>query len=184
MKWSLYMSSNQQNLTIGSIGLKSDYRVVNISLTTGLGSYPAFQAFYPAHSAHAWTSLVPALLCLTLTHSWNKFIQNCCSIHCDCACVHARTCMEMTISVSQLLISFFLVAPPPSLPRFSFSPSASFPLSSPLHDATRKQWSPYFLEHPSLNAPRRMKCCVSPNDWTWSFFLNCVQNEIDFKERR
>ena len=34
------MSSNQQNLTIGSIGLKSDYRVVKISLTTGLGSYP------------------------------------------------------------------------------------------------------------------------------------------------
>ena len=42
MKWSLYMSSNQQNLTTGSIGLKSDYRVVKISLTTGLGSYPAF----------------------------------------------------------------------------------------------------------------------------------------------
>ena len=42
MKWSLYMSSNQQNLTIGSIGLKSDYRVVKISLTTGLGSDPAF----------------------------------------------------------------------------------------------------------------------------------------------
>ena len=41
MKWSLYMSSNQQNLTIGSIGLKSDYRIVKISLTTGLGSYPA-----------------------------------------------------------------------------------------------------------------------------------------------
>ena len=40
MKWSLYMSSNQQNLTIGFIGLKSDYRVVKISLTTGLGSYP------------------------------------------------------------------------------------------------------------------------------------------------
>ena len=40
MKWSLYMSSKQQNLTIGSIGLKSDYRVVKISLTTGLGSYP------------------------------------------------------------------------------------------------------------------------------------------------
>ena len=40
MKWSLYMSSNQQNLTIGSIRLKSDYRVVKISLTTGLGSYP------------------------------------------------------------------------------------------------------------------------------------------------
>ena len=40
IKWSLYMSSNQQNLTIGSIGLKSDYRVVKISLTTGLGSYP------------------------------------------------------------------------------------------------------------------------------------------------
>ena len=40
MKWSLYMSSNQQNLTIGSIGLKSDYRVVKISLTTGLGSDP------------------------------------------------------------------------------------------------------------------------------------------------
>ena len=40
MKWSLDMSSNQQNLTIGSIGLKSDYRVVKISLTTGLGSYP------------------------------------------------------------------------------------------------------------------------------------------------
>ena len=43
MKWSLYMSSNQQNLTIGSIGLKSDYRVVKISLTTGLGSYPGQQ---------------------------------------------------------------------------------------------------------------------------------------------
>ena len=28
MKWSLYMSSNQQNLTIGSIRLKSDYRIV------------------------------------------------------------------------------------------------------------------------------------------------------------
>ena len=41
MKWSLYMSSNQQNLTIGSIRLKSDYRVVKISLTRGLGSYPA-----------------------------------------------------------------------------------------------------------------------------------------------
>ena len=41
MKWSLYMSSNQQNLTTGSIGLKSDYRVVKISLTTGLGSDPA-----------------------------------------------------------------------------------------------------------------------------------------------
>ena len=40
MKWSLYMSSNQQNLTIGSIRLKSDYRIVKISLTTGLGSYP------------------------------------------------------------------------------------------------------------------------------------------------
>ena len=34
------MSSNQQNPTTGSIGLKSDYRVVKISLTTGLGSYP------------------------------------------------------------------------------------------------------------------------------------------------
>ena len=45
MKWSLYMSSNQQNLTIGSIGLKSDYRVVKISLTTGLGSYPGFQYY-------------------------------------------------------------------------------------------------------------------------------------------
>ena len=41
LKCSLYMSSNQQNLTIGSIRLKSDYRVVKISLTTGLGSYPA-----------------------------------------------------------------------------------------------------------------------------------------------
>ena len=40
MKWSLYMSSNQQNLTTGSIRVKSDYRVVKISLTTGLGSYP------------------------------------------------------------------------------------------------------------------------------------------------
>ena len=40
MKWSQYMSSNQQILTIGSIGLKSDYREVKISLTTGLGSYP------------------------------------------------------------------------------------------------------------------------------------------------
>ena len=40
MKWSLYMSSNQQNLTMGSIRLKSDYRIVKISLTTGLGSYP------------------------------------------------------------------------------------------------------------------------------------------------
>ena len=44
MKWSLYMSSNQQNLTIGSIRLKSDYRVVKISLTTGLGSYPGARA--------------------------------------------------------------------------------------------------------------------------------------------
>ena len=34
------MSTNQQNLTIGSIKIKSDYRVVKISLTTGLGSYP------------------------------------------------------------------------------------------------------------------------------------------------
>ena len=41
MKWSLYMSSNQQNLTIGSIRLKSDNRVAKISLTTGLGSDPA-----------------------------------------------------------------------------------------------------------------------------------------------
>ena len=41
MKWSLYMSLNQQNLTVGSIGLKSDHWVVKISLTTGLGSYPA-----------------------------------------------------------------------------------------------------------------------------------------------
>ena len=40
MKWSLHMSSKQQNLTIGPIGLKSDYRVVKLSLTTGLGSYP------------------------------------------------------------------------------------------------------------------------------------------------
>ena len=40
MKWSLNMSSNQQNLTTGSVILKSDYRVVKISLTTGLGSYP------------------------------------------------------------------------------------------------------------------------------------------------
>ena len=40
MKLSLYMSSNQQNLTTGSIRLKSDYWVVKISLTTGLGSYP------------------------------------------------------------------------------------------------------------------------------------------------
>ena len=40
LKCSLYMSSNQQNLTIGSIRLKSDYRLVKISLTTGLGSYP------------------------------------------------------------------------------------------------------------------------------------------------
>ena len=40
MKWSLYMSSNQQNLTTGSIRLKSDYRIVKISLTTGLGRYP------------------------------------------------------------------------------------------------------------------------------------------------
>ena len=36
------MSSNQQNLTIGSIRLKSDYMVVKISLTTGLGSYPEY----------------------------------------------------------------------------------------------------------------------------------------------
>ena len=43
MKWSLYMSLNQQNLTTGSTGLKSDYRVVNISLTTGLGSYPGWE---------------------------------------------------------------------------------------------------------------------------------------------
>ena len=45
--WTLYMSSNQQNLTIGSmsIGLKSDYRRVKISLTTGLGSYPEKYAF-------------------------------------------------------------------------------------------------------------------------------------------
>ena len=35
------MSSNQQNLTIGSIRLKSDYWVIKISLTTGLGSYPS-----------------------------------------------------------------------------------------------------------------------------------------------
>ena len=42
LKCSLYMSSNQQNLTIGSIRLKSDYWVVKISLTTGLGSYPEF----------------------------------------------------------------------------------------------------------------------------------------------
>ena len=42
------MSSNQQNLTIGSIRLKSDYMVVKISLTTGLGSDPAlgFPAVY------------------------------------------------------------------------------------------------------------------------------------------
>ena len=40
MKWSLYMASNHHNLTIGSIRLKSDNRVVKISLTTGLGSYP------------------------------------------------------------------------------------------------------------------------------------------------
>ena len=46
MKWSLYMSSNQQILTIGSIGLKSDYRVVKISLTTGLGSYPETPTFH------------------------------------------------------------------------------------------------------------------------------------------
>ena len=44
MKWSLYLSSNQQNLTIGSIRLKSDYWVVKISLTTGLGSYPGLGA--------------------------------------------------------------------------------------------------------------------------------------------
>ena len=43
MKWSLYMSSNKQNLTTGSIILKSDYWVVKISLTTGLGSYPVPQ---------------------------------------------------------------------------------------------------------------------------------------------
>ena len=43
LKCSLYMSSNQQNLTIGSIRLKSDNRVVKISLTTGLGSYPEGQ---------------------------------------------------------------------------------------------------------------------------------------------
>ena len=43
LKCSLYMSSNQQNLTIGSIRLKSDNRVVKISLTTGLGSYPGFR---------------------------------------------------------------------------------------------------------------------------------------------
>ena len=48
MKWSLYMSSNQQNLTIGSIRLKSDYRVVKISLTTGLGSYPGFPPPLPS----------------------------------------------------------------------------------------------------------------------------------------
>ena len=46
MKWSLYMSSNQQNLTTGSIRLKSDYWVVKISLTTGLGSYPGWQVIY------------------------------------------------------------------------------------------------------------------------------------------
>ena len=28
------------NMTVGSIRLKSDYRIVKISLTTGLGSYP------------------------------------------------------------------------------------------------------------------------------------------------
>ena len=44
LKCSLYMSSNQQNLTIGSIRLKSDHRIVKISLTTGLGSYPDFAA--------------------------------------------------------------------------------------------------------------------------------------------
>ena len=34
------MASNHQNLTIGSIRLKSDNRVAKISLTTGLGSDP------------------------------------------------------------------------------------------------------------------------------------------------
>ena len=47
VKWSLYMSSNQQNLTMGSIRLKSDYRVVKISLTTGLGSYPGVYFDFP-----------------------------------------------------------------------------------------------------------------------------------------
>ena len=56
MKWSLYMSSNQQNLTIGSIGLKSDYRVVKISLTTGLGSYPE-----PNKRLSLFLSLVPSI---------------------------------------------------------------------------------------------------------------------------
>ena len=41
MKWSLYMASNHQNLTIRSIRLKSDNWVAKISLTTGLGSDPA-----------------------------------------------------------------------------------------------------------------------------------------------
>ena len=56
MKWSLYMSSNQQNLTTGSIRLKSDYRVVKISLTTGLGSYPVEVAKSPPKCAGYWTN--------------------------------------------------------------------------------------------------------------------------------
>ena len=54
MKWSLYMSSYQQNLTTGSIRLKSDYMVVKISLTTGLGSYPEFSVgnFAPRFIIH------------------------------------------------------------------------------------------------------------------------------------
>ena len=60
MKWSLYMSSNQQNLTIGSIRLKSDYRVVKISLTTGLGSYLGMEFNEIPHTS---TVSLPMMLC-------------------------------------------------------------------------------------------------------------------------
>ena len=61
MKWSLYMSSNQQNLTIGSIRLKSDYWVVKISLTTGLGNYPG-----PGNDNCMWFGGVCSCRCLPL----------------------------------------------------------------------------------------------------------------------
>ena len=80
LKCSLYMSSNQQNLTIGSIRLKSDYRVVKISLTTGLGSYPVDYLFMVL--LNFWSHFLSLRICTNLL---KKRFTSCMPEVCSCS---------------------------------------------------------------------------------------------------
>ena len=105
MKWSLYMSSNLQNLTIGSIGVKSDYRVVKISLTTGLGSYPAFSILYSltVKSIHIPSSYSVAYEPCTNSHEEHR--QSC---YWPC-CYHPIACFAFQTEHKNHSYSYFKI---------------------------------------------------------------------------